>query len=157
MSNDINEKGNDIMKACIIQPPYSRDVAYSDAFFNYKLEMLNKGDESVDIIVLPEYSDVPCATATKEETVFYHKKYINTLLDKCIETAKRCNSLVFVNALSKEERMSFRISSRIALATVNDFWCASCHNSYQAHGNLLFFFLKYLIARAGASLNKALS
>ena len=87
------------MKACIIQPPYSRDVSYSDEFFDYKINMLDKCDESVDIIVLPEYSDVPCATSTKEETFYYHKKYINILLDKCKETAIRCNSLVFVNAL----------------------------------------------------------
>lgn len=87
------------MKACIIQPPYSRNVSYSDEYFDYKIQMLDNCDESIDIIVLPEYSDVPCATATKEETVFYHKKYINILLDKCIETAKRCCALVFVNAL----------------------------------------------------------
>ncbi len=91
------------MKACIIQPPYSRDLSYSDEYFQYKLDLLDSCDESLDIIVLPEYSDVPCATSTLEETLFYHDKYINTLLNKCIETAKRCNSLVFVNALSKEE------------------------------------------------------
>ncbi|MBE6608088.1 MAG: hypothetical protein E7633_06005 [Ruminococcaceae bacterium] len=91
------------MKACIIQPPYSRDVSNSDEFFKFKLDMLDECDDSVDIIVLPEYSDVPCATSTLEETLFYHDKYIDILLNKCIETAKRCNSLVFVNALSKEE------------------------------------------------------
>lgn len=92
------------MKACIIQPPYSRDAALSDEYFDYKINMLDECDESIDIIVLPEYSDVPCATESLEETLYYHKKYINVLLDKCIETARRCNSLVFVNALSKEEK-----------------------------------------------------
>lgn len=87
------------MKACIIQPPYSMDASQSDEYFNYKLEMLDKCDNSIDIIVLPEYSDVPCATETREKTLFYHDKYINILFDKCKETAKRCNSLVFVNAL----------------------------------------------------------
>jgi len=87
------------MKACIIQPPYSRDTSKSDEFFKFKLDMLDKCDETVDIIVLPEYSDVPCATSSREETLFYHKKYIDVLLDKSIETAKRCNALVFVNAL----------------------------------------------------------
>lgn len=91
------------MKACIIQPPYSRDVADCDKFFEYKLNMLDSCDTSVDIIVLPEYSDVPCATETLEETLFYHDKYIDALLNKCVETAKRCDSLVFVNALSHEE------------------------------------------------------
>ena len=35
------------------------------------------------------------------------EKYINILLNKCIETAKRCNALVFVNALY-EENNNFR-------------------------------------------------
>ena len=87
------------MRACIIQPPYSRDVSFSDEYFQYKIDMLDKCDEAVDIIVLPEYSDVPCATSTREETLFYHKKYIDILLEKCKETAKRCSALVFVNAL----------------------------------------------------------
>ncbi len=92
------------MKAVIIQPPYSRDVSFSDEYFEFKLDRLKSCDSSADIIVLPEYSDVPCATSTLEETLYYHDKYIDILLDKCIETAKRCNSLVFVNALSLEEK-----------------------------------------------------
>ena len=62
------------MKACIIQPPYSRDTADSDRLFAYKMDMLDKCDESMDLIVLPECSDVPCATSTLEETLFYPKK-----------------------------------------------------------------------------------
>lgn len=91
------------MKACVIQPPYSRDVSFSDEYFQYKLSLLEECDESVDIIVLPEYSDVPCATKDLEETLYYHDKYIGILLDRCVETAKRCNALVFVNALSLED------------------------------------------------------
>ena len=91
------------MKAYIIQPPYSKDLTKSDEFFAYKLARLDECGEDADIIVLPEYSDVPCATANLEDTLYYHEKYIDTLLDKCIETAKRCNANVFVNALSKTE------------------------------------------------------
>ena len=87
------------MKACIIQVPYSRDVSFSDEYFEYKMKMLDECDDSLDIIVLPEYSDVPCATSTLEETLYYHDKYIDILLEKCKETAVRCNALVFVNAL----------------------------------------------------------
>ena len=87
------------MKACVLQPPYSRDVSFSQEYFDYKIKMLDSCDESMDIIVLPEYSDVPCATKDREETLYYHKMYIDTLLSKCEETAKRCNALVFVNAL----------------------------------------------------------
>ena len=91
------------MKACIIQPPYSYDLGLSDEYFEYKLNLLDECDESVDIIVLPEYSDVPCVTSTLEETFFYYEKYHESLMRKCKETARRCRSLVFVNALSKEE------------------------------------------------------
>ena len=91
------------MKACIIQPPYSHDLTKSEDFFSYKLQQLDLCDPSMDVIVLPEYSDVPCATKTLEETLFYHEKYIDILLNKCVETARRCCSNVFVNALSKEE------------------------------------------------------
>jgi len=92
------------MKAVLIQPPYSRDVSFSDEYFEYKIDLLKKCDETADIIVLPEYSDVTCATSSLEETLYYHNKYIDILLDTCIKTAKRCNSLVFVNALSLEEK-----------------------------------------------------
>ena len=74
------------MKSCIIQPPYSRDLSLSDEYFNYKIDMLDRVDESVDIIVLPEYSDLPCATTTLEETLYYHNKYIDTLLEICVKT-----------------------------------------------------------------------
>ncbi len=57
------------MKACIIQPPYSRDTSYSDEYFQYKLQLLSRCDSSMDLIVLPEYSDVPCATKELEETL----------------------------------------------------------------------------------------
>lgn len=90
------------MKACIIQPPYSRDTQYCDEYFRYKLEQLEACDDTVDIIVLPEYSDVPCATKGLEDTLYYHNKYISALLDACVRTAKRCNAMIFVNALSLE-------------------------------------------------------
>lgn len=91
------------MKACVIQPPYSCDTARAGELFMWKLNQLDACDDSMDIIVLPEYSDVPCVTATREETLHYHDKYIGQLMDKCVETARRCGANVFVNALSLEE------------------------------------------------------
>ncbi len=91
------------MKACVIQPPYSLDLSKSDAYFQAKLDLLSQCDETMDIIVLPEYSDVPCAAETLEETLFYHHKYIDTLLTACADAAKRCHAVVFVNALYETE------------------------------------------------------
>ena len=89
------------MKACVIQPPYSRDLARSDALFAWKIAQLDACDASMDLIVLPEYSDVPCATSTREETLLYHDQYFAALMQKCAETAVRCNATLFVNALDK--------------------------------------------------------
>lgn len=91
------------MKACVIQPPYSMDASLADEYFNIKLDYLKACDESMDIIVLPEYSDAPCCTHTWEETYESHKRYIKPLLEACSETAKRCNAVVFVNALCEVE------------------------------------------------------
>ncbi len=90
------------MKVCVFQPPYSRDLSLSDEYFDYKINLLRSCTEEQDLIVLPEYSDVPCATESLEQTLFYHKKYIDTLLDECSNTAKRCSAVLCVNALSKE-------------------------------------------------------
>lgn len=90
------------MKACIIQPPYSANASDGDAFFQFKLKMLDQCDETIDLIVLPEYSDVPYATTTREETLACHDKYLEPLLARCKQTAQRCGALVFVNALSEE-------------------------------------------------------
>lgn len=90
------------MKACIVQPEYSKDIKYSDELFEKKLTLLDECDDTLDIIVLPEYSDVPCVTDTLEQTLYYHNKYIDVLLKKCVSTAKRCSANVFVNALSLE-------------------------------------------------------
>ena len=91
------------MKAYVIQPPYSKDTKMSDELFRYKLKLLDECPQDADIIVLPEYSDVPCATSTLEETLYYHNQYISPLLERCAYTAKRCQAYVFVNALSKEQ------------------------------------------------------
>lgn len=86
-----------------MQPPYSVDLTRSDELFDYKMKLLEECDASLDIIVLPEYSEVPCVVSSREEVFFYHNKYINTLLNACVSTAKRCGAYVFVNALSEEE------------------------------------------------------
>ena len=68
------------MKACIIQPPYSHDLSRADEFFAFTLQKLDECDGSIDLIVLPEYSDVPCATTNWEETLAHHEKYFPVLM-----------------------------------------------------------------------------
>lgn len=86
------------MKACVLQPPYSMDAAKADDYFQKKLDLLEACDPSLDLIVLPEYSDVPCALSTREENLADSAKYQPILMAKVRETAIRCGALVFVNA-----------------------------------------------------------
>ncbi len=89
------------MKVCVIQPPYSYDGKDAERNFNYKLSKLDECDANCDIIVLPEYSDVPYAEEDKVKTFEVHEKYFSTLMDKCRETSIRCSAAVFVNAFDR--------------------------------------------------------
>ncbi len=96
------------MKVCIIQPAYSTDYSRSDEYFEAELSYLDRCDESMDLIVLPESADVPCLAKTREESEASVRKYKDRLIEKCRETAKRCNSLLFVNARYETENGSLR-------------------------------------------------
>ena len=91
------------MKAYIIQPPYSRDAADADRLFAEKLRLLEACPPQADLILLPEYSDVPVAASTREETLALHGRFFAPLMEACAQAARRCRALVFVNALSEEE------------------------------------------------------
>ena len=86
------------MKACIIQPFYSMDYERSDELLQWELDQLDKCDPSMDLIVLPESSDVPAFAKTKADYFASTAKYTDKLLTKCKETAVRCDAVVFVNA-----------------------------------------------------------
>ncbi len=87
------------MKVCIIQPLYSADWNDSDKLFKWELDIMDKCDESMDLIVLPESTDVPAYAKTFEQHRESYKRYNKAILEKASETAKRCNSVLFINAL----------------------------------------------------------
>lgn len=91
------------MKICLIQPAYSTDYASSDRHFEEQLNLIDRCDESMDIIVLPESCDIPCLAGSREEGLASSAKYLGRLLEKASQTAKRCNAMVFLNARSFEE------------------------------------------------------
>lgn len=96
------------MKVCIIQPKYSADFLMSDLCFEEQLKLIDMCDESMDVIVLPEACDVPAFAKSPEDAALSASKFNKIILDKAAETAKRCNSIVFVNARSYEESTSGR-------------------------------------------------
>ena len=87
------------MKVCIIQPHYSTDWNTAEELFNWELEAMDKCDETMDLIVLPEATDVPALAKTVEQFHEGYAKYTKAILEKAAETAKRCSSILFINAL----------------------------------------------------------
>ena len=85
------------MKICVIQPHYSFDKRDVGECFDGLLSLLDECDESMDLIVLPEYSDAPADVKGKDGFYDAVKEYNPIIMQKARETAKRCNSLVFVN------------------------------------------------------------
>ena len=86
------------MKVCVIQPRYSFDEKDLDSCFRSLLDLLEQCDESLDLIVLPEYSDALADVQGKDGFYGAVNQYNAILLQKASETAKRCHALVFVNA-----------------------------------------------------------
>ncbi len=86
------------MKVCILQPQYGLDWHQTERFLQWELDALAQCDASMDLIVLPEASDVPCyapnAAVRREMINLCHQR----LMDCACATAKRCNAVVFVNA-----------------------------------------------------------
>lgn len=92
------------MKVCIIQPYYSMDYNKIEECFNELLKLLDSCPTDVDVIVLPEYSDVLTSTPTKEDFISAINKY-NPIIDKKVkETAKQRNAIVFANYGYKTEK-----------------------------------------------------
>ena len=86
------------MKVCVVQPKYSFDPADIEDRFLGLMSLLDSCDESLDLIVLPEYSDALADVHGKEGLYSAFDKYNARLLEKASATAKRCSSILFVNA-----------------------------------------------------------
>lgn len=89
------------MKVCIIQPEYSVDFERADEMFQKQCELMDKCDDSMDIIVMPESCDEPAVADTKEKSEELSGRFLEPLLEKAKETAKRCNSILFFNGREK--------------------------------------------------------
>ena len=89
------------MKAYIVQPYYSFDEADLDSCFNSMIAHLDMVGDDADIIVLPEYSDIPASTKGKANFHASIEKYNAIIKEKAREAAIRCHSIVFFNAADK--------------------------------------------------------
>ncbi len=85
------------MKVCIIQPYYSYDYKDRDRCFADMLALIDRCDDSMDVIVLPEYCDIPVATENAEQFNASIEKLNGAVYEKVVETARRCKATVFAN------------------------------------------------------------
>ena len=89
------------MKACIIQPRYSFDERETAACYDEMVALLDRCDDSMDLIVLPEYSDIP---ADQSSCAHFHEsieRYNDDVLQRAVDAARRCHAIVFVNAADR--------------------------------------------------------
>ncbi len=91
------------MKISIVQTPYSNDYSKTDEYIKETLNLFDELTPESDIIVFPESTDIPCLAKTYEQHINSINKYSKIIINKAIETAKRCKSIVFVNATDIDE------------------------------------------------------
>ncbi|MBQ9162813.1 MAG: hypothetical protein IJX74_06000 [Clostridia bacterium] len=89
------------MKVAIIQPYYSFDEKDTARCYDEMVALIDKCDDSLDLIVLPEYSDVPADQSSKANYHAMVAKYNDDIMQKAKDTARRCNAIVCVNAAER--------------------------------------------------------
>ena len=89
------------MKAYIIQPYYSFEEEDIQKCYDGMIDLLDTVGEDADIIVLPEYCDIPAACSSKKSFHQAIEFYNDQIKKTAAETAKRCHSLVFFNAADR--------------------------------------------------------
>ena len=85
------------MKACIIQPFYSFDPNDLDKCFADMMKIVDRCDETMDLIVMPEYCDIPSDVKDAAQFNASIEKYNGAVMKKAVETARRCRAIVFAN------------------------------------------------------------
>lgn len=89
------------VKAYIVQPYYSTNKEDLDMCYDGMIDLLDSIGEDADIIVLPEYCDVPASCSSK---IGFHasiERYNSVIKEKAAAAARRCHSIVFFNAADK--------------------------------------------------------
>ena len=85
------------MKTAVVQPFYSTDPSRSDDCFAEFLSLCDRCDPSLDLIVFPEYCDVPASTADAAQFAGSVGRFNDVVRKKISETARRCHAIVFAN------------------------------------------------------------
>lgn len=96
------------MKVRVIQPAYTFNSDDIQRNYDAMVGLMEECDEPLDIIVMPEYCDIPAAQKGREGYLAAIKKYNKPFIDEAVKMAKRCHSLVFVNCAYEVDGGNFR-------------------------------------------------
>lgn len=81
------------MNICAIQQPYPYTAAEAPEAVDFLIRELDSCDESLDLIVLPEYSNCPTSFPPGESLPFAIR-YMKPLEEAAVRAAKRCHAVV---------------------------------------------------------------
>lgn len=96
------------MKVRIIQPAYTFNEGDLQKNFDGMVALMEECNEPLDLIVMPEYCDIPSAQKGKAGYRSAIEKYNATVMRKAVEMAKRCRSIVFINCAYEYEKGKLR-------------------------------------------------
>lgn len=85
------------MKVCVVQPYYSTDPKDMQACYEGMTRLMDQCDDSLDLIVLPEYCDIPAGTAGSADFHAAIAKYNEDIRARASALARRCHAMVFAN------------------------------------------------------------
>ena len=82
------------MKLCAIQQPYPYTPAEADAAVEFMIRELESCDDSLDLILTPEYSNCPTKFPSGEASLEFAKRYTEKLEAAARGAARRCKAIV---------------------------------------------------------------
>lgn len=85
------------MKVCAVQPYYSMDEKDLDKCFEGLAGLCGQCDGSMDLIVLPEYCDIPASVKGAEAFHASIARFNQRARELAVSTARRCHAVVFAN------------------------------------------------------------
>ena len=101
------------MKVRIIQPAYTFNSEDLQKNYEGMVALMRACYEPLDIIVMPEYCDIPAAQKGKDAYRAAIAKYNAPVLEEAKEMARRCRSLVFINCAYEFEQGKFRNTTHV--------------------------------------------
>jgi len=91
------------MKVRIIQPAYTFNAEDLEKNYEGMVALMDECREPLDVIVMPEYCDIPAAQKGKAAYWSAIARFNEPVMKKAKEMAVRCNANVFINCAYKHE------------------------------------------------------